>query len=195
MWLFGATVALSVAGFWLDFLGVLVWGVDALLVCGLAFDYLRIPGAAKIEVERSLPERVGLSREFRRSLTVGGANLAGRRVEVHERFPELFSVCGRSVGGRRVATSEFSTSARVLRPLAAGSERLLRNRSRPDHTPALGTNGRLSGSRRAYRLRRPEAGRSRIGQTSTGSFVCAIAITTELVSSPDAARPVAGAAR
>jgi len=103
VWLFGATVALSVVGFWFDLFGALVWGVDALLVLGFAFDYLRIPGSRQIEVERVLPERVGLSREFHRTLTVSGANLAGRRVEVHERFPELFTARGRSVGGQQVA--------------------------------------------------------------------------------------------
>jgi len=73
------------------------------LVAGFVLDFVRIPGAGAIEVDRAIPARSGLSRDFRRGLGIYGVELAGRRVEVHERFPALFHVQRRTVDGALVA--------------------------------------------------------------------------------------------
>jgi len=71
--------------------------VDAALVLLFVVDFVRTPALRRIEVDRRLPQRVGLSRDFRRVLVLHAPGAAGLRVEAHEEFPASFRVRARTV--------------------------------------------------------------------------------------------------
>ena len=78
------------------------WILDALLVVAAAIDFFLTPRPDRLEIDRHLPERVGLSREFRRELRLVDRRAAGLQVRVHEQFPAPFAVRRRSVDGVEV---------------------------------------------------------------------------------------------
>ncbi|MEW6074484.1 MAG: DUF58 domain-containing protein [Planctomycetota bacterium] len=73
------------------------------MVAAALGDLLLTPSRRALEVERELPERIGLSRDFPRRLRLAHPRAAGRRVRVHEEFPAAFEVRERSVGGAAAA--------------------------------------------------------------------------------------------
>ena len=68
------------------------WGLDLVLLLLLLVDFLGTPSPRAFAIERRVPERVGLSRDFTRVLVLEHRRAAGRRVEVHEEFPAAFTV-------------------------------------------------------------------------------------------------------
>ena len=72
-------------------------GLDALLVVLALADLALIPRPARVEVERVLPERVGLAREFERVLRLAAPRARGLLAEVHEEFPAPFHVVARTL--------------------------------------------------------------------------------------------------
>lgn len=100
LWVVGALAALSVAGAWFAPLAFGTFVLDVLFVAAFVADFVTTPSPARLKVRRRLGERVGLSQDFARVLRVDASDLprlAGRRLEVHERFPESFEVVKRSV--------------------------------------------------------------------------------------------------
>ncbi len=93
---------LSALGLRVDALRGAVWLLDVALLLAVCVDFFRTPAPDAMEVDRSLPDRVGLSREFDRRLTLVCPRARARRVEVHEEFPAEFEVCERTVDGARV---------------------------------------------------------------------------------------------
>ena len=77
--------------------------VDILLVLGAAYDFWRLPGLSKLEVQRSLPGKVGLSRPFQRTLFLLNHGATALDVEVHEEFPSSFEVVSCSTYGVKSA--------------------------------------------------------------------------------------------
>jgi len=80
----------------------LVLGLDGLLLVLLLVDWLRTPAPDTFAIERLVPERVGLSRDFERRLVLSVEDARDLRVEVHERFPAPFLVRARTLFGERV---------------------------------------------------------------------------------------------
>lgn len=81
-------------------LGPAVLVCDALLLAAAALDFLRVPRPATLSVERVLPERVGLAREFERMLRVDDARARGLALAVYEAFPASFQVTVRTLDGQ-----------------------------------------------------------------------------------------------
>lgn len=75
--------------------------LDLVLVLACLYDFLVTPAPARFEVERELPESVGLSAELARRLRLSapGGRGAGLRVRVHEEFPDTFEVVARTLAG------------------------------------------------------------------------------------------------
>ena len=93
-------VVLSALTLRLDGLRIVVWILDLCLLAGVVLDVARTPSPDAIEVDRRLPDRVGLSREFVRVVSLACARAAGLRVEIHELFPAAFGVVARTVAER-----------------------------------------------------------------------------------------------
>jgi uncharacterized protein (DUF58 family) len=75
---------------------------DALLAALVVGELLLTPAPARAVLERTLPERVGLSRPFERRLALELAGAGGLSVEVHEEFPAPFAVLAVSHAGARL---------------------------------------------------------------------------------------------
>lgn len=74
-----------------------VWTLDLLLIAALLIDYARTPWPGALEVDRDVPERIGLDVEFERVLRVqpgAAGDVRGRELEVREEFPSDFEVLG-----------------------------------------------------------------------------------------------------
>ncbi len=67
-------------------------GIDVVLGLTVWIDLLRTPRPALFQVDRRLPERVGLSRRFEREVLVEAPAAAGLAAELDERFPAPFEV-------------------------------------------------------------------------------------------------------
>lgn len=86
-------VLVSLAGLRFEAARTVALVLDGVLVVLALVDLFLTPRLSRLEVDRTVPESVGLSNRFERSTAIAGgrANLA---VEVHEEFPEEFEVCG-----------------------------------------------------------------------------------------------------
>jgi uncharacterized protein (DUF58 family) len=73
----------------------LIWGLDVALLVAAVIDLRLTPPPDRLEIDRELPERAGLSREFRRVLRIAHPRAGGLRVRVHEQFPSSFEVLRR----------------------------------------------------------------------------------------------------
>jgi uncharacterized protein (DUF58 family) len=79
-----------------------LWGLDTLLLAAFLVDWARTPSPRRVVVDRLVPERVGLSRDFVRTVALACEPAAGLALELHERFPEAFHVRSRTVDGEEV---------------------------------------------------------------------------------------------
>jgi uncharacterized protein (DUF58 family) len=87
-------------------IGNWVLGLAGLLILAVLVDWWRTPPPESLAPARSVPERVGLSREFQRRLRLGAVPAgeepnreaigAGLLVEVREEFPASFAVVART---------------------------------------------------------------------------------------------------
>ena len=84
----------------------LVWALDLFALCVVLLDWFRTPVASKVEVKRSLPERVGLSRSIARQIDLELPAAAGRELELYESYPTGFAVEAISLGGALQAVGE-----------------------------------------------------------------------------------------
>jgi len=78
-----------------DALREVVWYLDLALVLVAVLDIFLTPRPATFLVDREVPERAGLSREFRRVLRIGHPRGAGLLVRAQEEFPSRFEVLRR----------------------------------------------------------------------------------------------------
>ncbi len=81
-----------------------------MLAAAFALDLFLTPNPARAKIDRILPERAGLSRPFRRILSVDCPGASGLRAEVHEQFPAPFAVVPRSRSGELVPAAPSDTS-------------------------------------------------------------------------------------
>ena len=63
---------------------------DAVLLLAVAFDLARTPHPRRLDLRRTSPARVGLSREFDRVARVALPAAAGLELELREEFPSTF---------------------------------------------------------------------------------------------------------
>lgn len=103
-----------------------------MLVAALLVDLARTPSPATLEVERVLPERVGLEREFERVVSIAPGPGAGLALELREEFPATVEVLAREGGAgdllAPVADDPTGGPDRVR--LAAGTPTRVRRRYR-----------------------------------------------------------------
>lgn len=69
-----------------------LYGLDLLALAVCLLDWVRTPDLPHMELTRSLPERVGLSRSIARELELSLPSAAGLAVEVYEAYPIGFRV-------------------------------------------------------------------------------------------------------
>ena len=102
MVLVAALGLLALASAVLDVLAPVAIGLDLVLLVALTVDLVRTPRPSKLELRRTVPERVGLSTDFTRRLHVVPGPAAGLELEVREEFAPSFEVRARGVeaGGR-----------------------------------------------------------------------------------------------
>lgn len=84
----------------------LVLVLDVALVLAIAFDFLRTPAPARLDVRRSLPDSAGLSQDFVRRVRIQAAGpAAGLELELREEFAPAFSVRARTNLAARARTN------------------------------------------------------------------------------------------
>lgn len=85
--------ALSFVGLFVPSVAWWIWVADGCLLFGIAYDVLRLPNPSRLDVRRSVPDRVGLSVHFTRTVRVDVGSLpraAGLRIELFEEFSPAF---------------------------------------------------------------------------------------------------------
>lgn len=96
----GVALVLSGLAFAFPEVGPVMLSADLALLTAVVFDWLRTPSPQALGVARSVPERVGLSRPFARTVRISagdaGKRAAGLRLELHEEFGAQMRVLART---------------------------------------------------------------------------------------------------
>lgn len=87
-----AGLVLALVSAWAEAARLLVWSLDGLLAIVVVVDFLRTPAPRRALVDRSVPERVGLSRSFERAIVVEHPRGAGLALSLSEELPAAFEV-------------------------------------------------------------------------------------------------------
>lgn len=87
-------------GFLVPGLANVIWAADLLCLLALCVDAIRVPDPRRLDVRRSLPDRIGLSQPLLRVVRIDlgqAKSAAGLEVELFEEFSPVFEVRERTI--------------------------------------------------------------------------------------------------